>query len=82
MVPRTASIALSHALVPYLELILGLGIEAGLASDPALTQAVNLRDGQIVLPALRGWAQDDSIGLWRSRRKSLARLYSCSSWWK
>ena len=53
MVPRTASIALSHALVPYLEPVLRLGIEDGLASDPALAQAVNLRAGQIVLPALQ-----------------------------
>jgi alanine dehydrogenase len=52
MVPRSASIALSHALVPYLESILRKGIERALADDPALASAVNIRGGTITLPAL------------------------------
>ena len=52
MVPRTASIALSHALVHYLEPILSQGIERALASEPALAGAINIRAGQVALPSL------------------------------
>ena len=53
MVPRTASIALSHALAPYLDPILRQGVERALLSQPVLAGAVNIRGGRIVLAALQ-----------------------------
>ncbi len=53
MVPRSASIALSHALVPYLERVLRLGVVQALASEAALAGAVNIRAGSIVLDSLK-----------------------------
>ena len=48
-VPRSASQALSAALIPYaLKLAAG-----GWESDPALAAGVNVRDGAIIYPALK-----------------------------
>lgn len=49
-VPRTASQALSAALLPY---VLRLAAPDGLA-DPVLASGINVRAGQLVHPALRG----------------------------
>jgi len=54
MVPRTASIALSHVLMPYLEPILRDGIDGVFDREPALAAAVNIRRGQVVLTNLLG----------------------------
>ncbi len=48
-VPRTASQALSAALLPY---VLRLARPDGLA-DPAIASGINVRNGQLVHPALR-----------------------------
>jgi alanine dehydrogenase len=53
MVPRSASIALSHALTPYLESVLRLGVERALAESHALADAVNIRTRSIVLDSLK-----------------------------
>lgn len=52
MVPRTASIALSHALAPYLERILRRGVDGALRADASLAAAVNIARGQVLLPGL------------------------------
>jgi alanine dehydrogenase len=52
MVPHSASIALSRALAPFLARLLRDGVEPSLASDPVLAAAVNIRGGEIALPAL------------------------------
>ena len=48
-VPRSASQALSAALIPYAE---RLG-EPGWEADPALASGLNLRDGEVIHPALK-----------------------------
>ena len=48
-VPRTASQALSTALLPY---VLKLAARDGL-HDPAIAVGINVRDGRVVHPALR-----------------------------
>jgi len=53
MVPHSASLALSAALLRYLMRMARLGVETSLRDDPALAGAVNIRDGQIALPSLR-----------------------------
>jgi alanine dehydrogenase len=53
MVPRSASIALSHALTPYLETVLRLGPERALAESRVLAEAVNISGGSIVLDSLK-----------------------------
>ncbi|HZQ38714.1 MAG TPA: alanine dehydrogenase [Dehalococcoidia bacterium] len=53
MVPRSASIALSHALTPYLETVLRLGPERALEESPVLADAVNISGGSIVLDSLK-----------------------------
>jgi alanine dehydrogenase len=54
MVPHSASVALSHAVLPYLQTILRLGIEEALERDEVLNNAVNIRAGGVALDALRG----------------------------
>ena len=46
-VPRTSTIALTNATLPYVRRMADLGIEAALATDPALRLGVNTRDGRI-----------------------------------
>ncbi|HLZ69659.1 MAG TPA: alanine dehydrogenase [Dehalococcoidia bacterium] len=53
MVPRSASIALSHALTPYLEPVLRLGPERALQDSRALAEAVNISGGRILLDSLK-----------------------------
>jgi len=52
MVPRSASIALSGALLPYLTTIIRLGVDSALAAGTALSGAINVRAGRVVLDAL------------------------------
>ncbi len=54
MVPHSASLALSHALQPYLQTILRLGTEEALEQDAVLNNAVNIRAGGVALDALHG----------------------------
>jgi alanine dehydrogenase len=54
MVPHSASIALSHALFPYIEMVLRAGIDEALQENEALNNAVNIRAGAVALDALRG----------------------------
>lgn len=52
LVPRTATEALVSKVLPYVSKIMGQGLEKALASDAALRKGLNLRDGEIVHPAL------------------------------
>jgi len=52
MVPRSATKALSAALLPYLTTIVRLGVDAALATNAALSAATNLQGGKVVLEAL------------------------------
>lgn len=50
--PATATPALTNATFPYLARLADHGIDAAIAADPALAAGVNVRDGQVVHPAL------------------------------
>jgi len=50
--PRTSTIALTNATLPYLLKLAGCGVAAAIAKEPALATAVNVREGRIVHPAL------------------------------
>ncbi|MBI5656197.1 MAG: alanine dehydrogenase [Geobacter sp.] len=50
--PRTSTLALTNATLPYVKLLADRGIEQSIASSPALSSAVNIRDGRIVHPML------------------------------
>ncbi|HEX9802014.1 MAG TPA: alanine dehydrogenase [Gammaproteobacteria bacterium] len=57
-VPRSASQALSAALIPYvLKLVAG-----NWEGDPALAAGVNVRDGEIIYPALKADTRDEMKG--------------------
>lgn len=56
MVPRTASVALSHAVMPYLEAMVRRGLEGALEAEPGLGGAVNIDRGKVALPTLQGAA--------------------------
>lgn len=49
--PRTSTLALTNATLPYIKMIADMGIEKG-SSDPLLQTALNTYDGKIVHPAL------------------------------
>ncbi len=51
-VPRTATAALAHATLPYVLELADKGIEAALTNNSALKKGVNLKNGEIVYPAL------------------------------
>jgi alanine dehydrogenase len=53
MVPRSASIALSHALTPYLDTVLRFGPVQALAESRVLAGAVNISGGGIALDSLK-----------------------------
>ncbi len=53
MVPRSASIALSHAVAPYVETVLRLGPERALRENHVLAGAVNISGGNILLDSLK-----------------------------
>lgn len=47
-VPRTSTIALTNATLPYIRHMANRGIEEALAGDPALSLGINTRDGRIL----------------------------------
>lgn len=51
---RSATIALCAQTLPYIQKIAKLGLDAVLAVDPSLQKGLNLREGEIVHPALVG----------------------------
>lgn len=50
--PRSSTLALTGATLPYLMLLAERGIARAIAENPALGTAVNVRDGRIVHPVL------------------------------
>jgi alanine dehydrogenase len=53
-VPHSASVALSHALLPYVLTIARQGTQDALAHDEALSNAVNIRSGAVALDSIHG----------------------------
>ena len=51
VVPVTASVALSSAVLPYVRALAG-GLDAALEGDPGLARGVQLRAGEILVPGL------------------------------
>ena len=51
-VPHTSTLALTNATLPYIVQLANLGLDTALAATPALTEALNVRDGTIVHPAV------------------------------
>ncbi|RII30362.1 MAG: alanine dehydrogenase [Geobacter sp.] len=60
--PRTSTLALTNATLPYVSLLASYGVSDAIARNSALASAVNIRDGKVVHPALaaslaeREWA--------------------------
>ncbi len=52
VVPRTSTIALTQATLPYVKKIAAHGLSRAVEQDETLARGVNLRDGKIVYPAL------------------------------
>ena len=50
--PRTATLALSNATLPYVRMLADHGIERAIAENRDLATAVNVREGRIVHPSL------------------------------
>lgn len=50
--PRTATLALSNATLPYVAKLAGLGVDAAIAADAGLARGVSVRDGDILDEAL------------------------------
>lgn len=50
--PRTSTLALTNATLPYIRMLAELGLERSLAASPALASAVNISKGKIVHPVL------------------------------
>lgn len=50
--PRSATLALTNATLPYVRLIAGYGLDPAIAEKPELATAVNIRAGKIVHPLL------------------------------
>jgi alanine dehydrogenase len=50
--PRSSTLALTNATLPYVRLLAGLGIERAIAGSRELATAVNIRKGEIVHPSL------------------------------
>jgi alanine dehydrogenase len=53
LVPRSSTLALTNATLPYMLALAERGVEAALATDPALAQGLNVRGGEIVHPAVK-----------------------------
>lgn len=47
-VPRTSTMALTNATLPYVRRIADLGLDAAIASDPGVAPGVNVREGAVV----------------------------------
>lgn len=52
-VPATATRALTNATLPYVRALADLGLDAAISADQGLRDGVNVRNGKIVLPAVR-----------------------------
>jgi alanine dehydrogenase len=50
--PRTSTLALTNATLPYIRQLAALGVEEALRTSPPLASALNLRSGTITHPAL------------------------------
>lgn len=50
--PRTSTLALTNATLPYIRLLANLGVDEALSTSPALASALNIRSGDIHHPAL------------------------------
>ena len=50
--PRTSTLALTNATLPYVLMLADQGIERAIAGNPDLSTALNVRDGRIVHPSL------------------------------
>ena len=50
--PRTSTLALTNATLPYVRLLADLGVERAIAGSLELATAVNVRQGEIVHPSL------------------------------
>jgi alanine dehydrogenase len=50
--PRTSTLVLTNATLPYVMLLAENGLDGAIARLPAMTSAVNIREGSIVHPAL------------------------------
>ena len=47
-VPRTSTLALNAATLPYVQRLANLGLDAALAADPGLRAGLNISAGQVV----------------------------------
>lgn len=61
-VPRTATLALTHASLPFIEKIAALGCEAAIRTDSALAKGVNTLGGRVVHPAVARALGMQSLG--------------------
>jgi alanine dehydrogenase len=50
--PRTSTLALTNATLPYVRLLADQGVERAIAENPDVATAVNVRDGRIIHPSL------------------------------
>lgn len=53
LVPRSSTLALTNATLPYILALAEQGVDAALAADPALALGLNVRAGEITHPAVR-----------------------------
>jgi len=51
-VPRTSTLALTNATLPYARALADLGWQAALKRDPGLAAGLNVQGGEIVHPAV------------------------------
>lgn len=60
--PRTSTLALTNATLPFIRLIADMGVDRAIAGSPELTTAVNVRKGEIVHTSLaRAFSGDGSV---------------------
>ena len=57
-VPLTATLALNKATMPFIEMLAKEGITKALESDQHLTNGLNIKDGEIVHPAIKEALED------------------------
>ena len=57
VVPRTSTLALAHASLPYLLKLATAGIDAALAADPSLAAGLLCRDGEPIAPDIADQAR-------------------------
>lgn len=51
-VPRTSTLSLTQATLPYIKQLAGLGVTAALQQDPHLANGLNIQAGRVVHPAV------------------------------